>query len=225
MPPKSDGRPGIHLLRPADHQCHRRGSDVSHQSSELRKALLDREKCTRRGSECGARVSKVDVTKDLDTLATLSVKTDDLLKASPELTDAEPVALAVTQALLRFKSERRWLRHARKNLVPVPTRTIRSQQASAEGIGVDQVRDPTAVDRHHAVIRRRVGGRFHAGRVWPIEGDGEPGRRRRARPATHPRQGPGRHPGPQRRLRCPVRVSYPSAANRCVSRTASCQPP
>ncbi|KXF53489.1 transposase [Rhodococcus sp. SC4] len=70
------------------------------------------------------------MTKDLDTLATaLYVKTDDLLKASPELapwrprvgfepklTDAELVTLAVMQALLGFTSERRWLRHARKNL-------------------------------------------------------------------------------------------------------------
>jgi hypothetical protein len=69
------------------------------------------------------------VTKDLDTLATaLYVKTDDLLKASPELapwrppvgfepelTDAELVTLSVMQALLGFKSERRWLRHARKH--------------------------------------------------------------------------------------------------------------
>jgi hypothetical protein len=70
------------------------------------------------------------VTKDLDTLATaLYVRTDDLLKTSPELapwrprvgfepelTDAELVTLAVIQALLGFTSERRWLRHARKHL-------------------------------------------------------------------------------------------------------------
>jgi hypothetical protein len=67
------------------------------------------------------------VTKDLDTLATaLYVRTDDLLKSSPELapwrprggiaprlTDAELVTLAVMQALLGFTSERRWLRYAR----------------------------------------------------------------------------------------------------------------
>ena len=67
---------------------------------------------------------------DLDTLATaLYVRTDDLLKASPErapwrpaigiapkISDAELVTLAVMQALLRFTSEARWLRHARTHL-------------------------------------------------------------------------------------------------------------
>ena len=67
---------------------------------------------------------------DLDTLATaLYVRTDDLLKASPErapwrplvgidprITDAELITLAVMAALLRFTSEARWLRHARAHL-------------------------------------------------------------------------------------------------------------
>ncbi len=67
---------------------------------------------------------------DLDTLATaLYVRTDDLLKASPEhaparprvgitprLTDAELVTLAVMQALLGRTSEARWLRYARAQL-------------------------------------------------------------------------------------------------------------
>lgn len=67
---------------------------------------------------------------DLDTLATaLYVRTDDLLKASPELAparpaigfapeiaDAEVIVLAVLQALLGFTSEARWLRHARAHL-------------------------------------------------------------------------------------------------------------
>ena len=67
---------------------------------------------------------------DLDTLATaLYVKTDDLLKESPQLapcrpdvgidpklSDAELVTLAVMQALLGFTSEARWLRHARAHL-------------------------------------------------------------------------------------------------------------
>ena len=67
---------------------------------------------------------------DLDTLATaLYVKTDDLLKNSPQLapwrpdvgigpslSDAELVTLAVMQALLGFTSEARWLRHAREHL-------------------------------------------------------------------------------------------------------------
>ena len=67
---------------------------------------------------------------DLDTLATaLYVRTDDLLKASPDraparphvgfaprLTDAELVTLAVMQALLGRTSEARWLRYARAQL-------------------------------------------------------------------------------------------------------------
>jgi hypothetical protein len=67
---------------------------------------------------------------DLDTLATaLYVRTDDLLKASPErapwrprvgiapkITDAELITLAVMAAVLRFTSEARWLRHARVHL-------------------------------------------------------------------------------------------------------------
>jgi hypothetical protein len=70
------------------------------------------------------------VKTDLDTLATaLYVKTDDLLKGSPQLmpyrpdvgidpklSDAELVTLAVMQALLGFTSEARWLRHARAHL-------------------------------------------------------------------------------------------------------------
>jgi hypothetical protein len=70
------------------------------------------------------------VTTDIDTLATaLYVKTDDLLKESPQLgpyrpgvgigpklSDAELVTLAVMQALLGFTSEARWLRHARAHL-------------------------------------------------------------------------------------------------------------
>lgn len=70
------------------------------------------------------------MTNNLDTLATaLYVKTDDLLKDTPELapwrprvgitpklTDAELVTLAVMQALLGFTSESRWLRHARAHL-------------------------------------------------------------------------------------------------------------
>jgi hypothetical protein len=70
------------------------------------------------------------VDADLDTLATaLYVKTDDLLKNSPQLapwrpdvgigpslSDAELVTLSVMQALLGFTSEARWLRHARAHL-------------------------------------------------------------------------------------------------------------
>jgi hypothetical protein len=70
------------------------------------------------------------VDADLDTLATgLYVRTDDLLKSSPEqrpwrpavgiaprITDAEVVTLAVMQALLGFTSEARWLRFAADHL-------------------------------------------------------------------------------------------------------------
>lgn len=70
------------------------------------------------------------MTNDLDTLATaLYVKTDDLLKDSPQfapqrpamgivpqLSDAELVTLAMMQAMLGFASEARWLRHAGAHL-------------------------------------------------------------------------------------------------------------
>ena len=66
----------------------------------------------------------------MDTLATaLYVRTDDLLKESPQLapwrpgtgitprlSDAELVTLAVMQALSGFTSEARWLRYARAHL-------------------------------------------------------------------------------------------------------------
>jgi hypothetical protein len=65
-----------------------------------------------------------------DTPATaLFVKTDDLLKSSPQLaprrqtagitpqlSDAELVTLAMMQAILGFTSEARWLRHPRAHL-------------------------------------------------------------------------------------------------------------
>ena len=67
---------------------------------------------------------------ELDSLATaLYVKTDDLLKESPQLapwrpavgiapllSDAELVTLAMMQAMPGFTSEARWLRHARAHL-------------------------------------------------------------------------------------------------------------
>ena len=70
------------------------------------------------------------MTTNLDALATaLYVRTDDLLKESPQLapwrpaigiaprlSDAELVTLAVMQALPGFTSEARWLRHARVHL-------------------------------------------------------------------------------------------------------------
>jgi hypothetical protein len=73
------------------------------------------------------RTSQVLVDADLDTLATAPyVRTDDLLKASPDraparprvgiaprISDAELVTLAVMQALLGPTSEARWLRTKR----------------------------------------------------------------------------------------------------------------
>ena len=70
------------------------------------------------------------MTTDMDTLATaLYVRTDDLLKESPQLaplrpavgippqlSDAELVTLAVLQALLGFESEARWMRYASARL-------------------------------------------------------------------------------------------------------------
>jgi hypothetical protein len=70
------------------------------------------------------------VDADLDTLATaLYVRTDDLLKATPErapwrprigiaprISDAELITLAVMQALLGHTSEARWLRYAHSQL-------------------------------------------------------------------------------------------------------------
>ena len=78
----------------------------------------------------GEGVQDPFVTTDLDTLATaLYVRTDDLLKESPQiaplrpsvgiapqLSDAELVTLAVLQALLGFTSEDRWIRHARAHM-------------------------------------------------------------------------------------------------------------
>src|SRR5260370_3799855 len=69
------------------------------------------------------------VDADLDTLATaLFVRTDDLLKGSPEraprrpkvgvnptISDAELITLVVMQSRLAFTSEARWLRHARSH--------------------------------------------------------------------------------------------------------------
>lgn len=70
------------------------------------------------------------MTPDLDSPATaLYVKTDDLMKESPQLapwhpavgiasqlSDAELVTLAMMQAVLGFTSEARWLRHAHAHL-------------------------------------------------------------------------------------------------------------
>ncbi|WP_405667985.1 hypothetical protein OG379_38285 [Streptomyces sp. NBC_01166] len=66
---------------------------------------------------------------ELGSLATLYVKSDDLLKGSPQfgpwrpaagiapqLGDAELGTMAMMQAMLGFTSEARWLRHAHAHL-------------------------------------------------------------------------------------------------------------
>jgi hypothetical protein len=83
------------------------------------------------------------VTTNLDTLATaLYVRTDDLLKESPQLapwrpaigitprlSDAELVTLSVMQALPGFTSETRWLRHARAHLRHLSTTPSKASSA------------------------------------------------------------------------------------------------
>ena len=98
------------------------------------------------------------MTTNLDTLATaLYVKTDDLLKESPQLapyrpevgigpklSDEELVTLAVMQALLGFTPEARWLRHARATAapVPLPASAARLQQAAARRRPADPALHP-----------------------------------------------------------------------------------
>ena len=99
---------------------------------------------------------------DLDTLATaLYVKTDDLLKESPQLapwrpaggicpklTDAELVTLAVMQALRGFTSEARWLGLCpRSSAAPVP---VPAQQPGYDEWVRDGDTDPALIgDVYH----------------------------------------------------------------------------
>ena len=76
---------------------------------------------------------------DLETLAVaLYVKVDDELKArpdlvpprpaggiAPKLSDAELITMAVMQAMLTFRSERRWLRYMRKHLLGLFPRQLK----------------------------------------------------------------------------------------------------
>lgn len=76
---------------------------------------------------------------DLETLAVaLYVKVDDELRARPDLvaprpagaiapkvSDAELVTMAVMQALLMIRSERRWVRYLRKHLLPLFPRQLK----------------------------------------------------------------------------------------------------
>src|SRR5450631_3306716 len=107
------------------------------------------------------------VTTNLDALATaLYVKTDDLLKESPQLaplrpeagispklSDAELVTLAVMQALLGFTSEARWLRHARAHLRHLFPYLPRQQQAAAPVRRPDPARHRGPGRRHHRMDR------------------------------------------------------------------------
>jgi hypothetical protein len=117
------------------------------------------------------------VDTDLDTLATaLFVKTDDLLKSSPQiaprrpragktpqLSDAELVTLAMMQAVLGFTSEARWLRHAHAHLQHLfpylpkqPGYNKRLRKAA------ELVRQVTReLGGHGTVDRRCVGGGLH----------------------------------------------------------------
>jgi hypothetical protein len=119
------------------------------------------------------------VDTDLDTLATaLFVKTDDLLKSSPQLSDAELVTLAMMQAILGFTSEARWLRHARahlRHLFPylpkLPGYNKRLRKAAE-------------------FVRQVMGSGLHTGRMRPFQGDGQAfprtDRRHLAQPAHWP---------------------------------------
>ena len=125
---------------------------------------------------------------DLDTLATaLYVKTDDLLKESPQLapyrpdvgidpklSDAELVTLAVMQALLGFTSEARWLRHARVQL-----RHLFPYLPQQPGYN-KRLRAAAPMIRHCIRVLAAgssgwtddvLGGRFHPGRVRPVPRD------------------------------------------------------
>jgi len=97
------------------------------------------------------------------------VKTDDLLKASPQLapyrpeadiapqlSDAELVTLSMMQALLGFTSEARWIRHARshlRHLFPYLPGQVGEQQAATQGHRADPAGHTPAGRRHHAVER------------------------------------------------------------------------
>jgi hypothetical protein len=105
----------------------------------------------------------------MDTLATaLYVRTDDLLKQSPQLaplrpavgippqlSDAELVTLAVLQALLGFESEARWIRFAHARLRHL-SRTCPCSPAITSGCArgrADPVLHPRPGGQHRAVDR------------------------------------------------------------------------
>jgi hypothetical protein len=142
------------------------------------------------------------VDADLDTLATaLYVRTDDLLKTSP---DRAPVRSAVGDQLA---DHQRRTGHPRGDAgiagpdqrgpvaalrprpttapVPVPALAAGLQQAAAQAGRHAPLADRRAGPRHRPVDRRRVGGRLHPGRVRPLLGGGAPlgaGRLGRVRP-------------------------------------------
>ena len=128
------------------------------------------------------------MTTDLDTLATaLYVRTDDLLKESPQfaplrpvvgkaprLSDPELVTLAVLQALLGFTSEARWIRHARahlRHLFPyLPQQPGYNKRLRAARGLIQRCARPGR--EYQSVDRRRLGGGLHPGRVRPLPRDG-----------------------------------------------------
>ena len=120
---------------------------------------------------------------DLDTLATaLFVKTDDLLKSSPQLaprrptagitpqlSDAELVTLAMMQTILGFTSEARWLRHARAHLRHL-FQAARLQQAIAQGRRTRPSGHTRTGHGHSTADRRCMGSGLHTGRMRPFQG-------------------------------------------------------
>jgi len=124
---------------------------------------------------------------DLETLAVaLYVKVDDELKARPELapprpaggiapklSDAELVTMAVMQALLMFRSERRWLRYMRKHL-----RGLFPYQLKQAGYN-KRLRSALPLIKHvirtlaRLLVRQSLGPGFHTGGVRQITAHSE----------------------------------------------------
>ena len=72
----------------------------------------------------------------------------------PQLSDAEPVTLAVMQALLGFTSEARGVRYAHDNLrhlYPYLPAAARVQQAAAPGRDLHPALHPRPGRQHHAM--------------------------------------------------------------------------
>ena len=165
------------------------------------------------------------MTTELDTLATaLYVRTDDLLKESPQiaplrpavgiapqLSDAELVTLAVLQALLGFTSEARWIRHARahlRHLFPYLPQQPGYNKRLRAARGPDPALHPRPGRQHQPVDRRRLGGGLHPGRVRPL-------------PRDRQALGPGRM-GAVRVLRLAIRAGSGGCGCTCSAPCTAC---